>query len=108
MTHLTGEYKLTRETFKHSQGLSHSHNQQGHPGKASLIHQASLPVTSRLVSLPQEYVNLGPVALKLMSVQGKRMPIHFQEKESPLKSYDDIQSPESHITHKMMKTLFQA
>nr|XP_048291116.1 coiled-coil domain-containing protein 83 isoform X1 [Myodes glareolus] len=56
----------------------------------------------------KEYVNLGPVALKLLSVQGKRMPIHFQEKESPLKSYDDIQSPESHITHKMMKTLFQA
>ncbi|XP_041515535.1 coiled-coil domain-containing protein 83 [Microtus oregoni] len=54
----------------------------------------------------KEYVNLGPVALKLLSVEGKRMPIHFQEKESPLKSYDDIQSPESHITHKMVKTLF--
>ncbi|KAH0500208.1 Coiled-coil domain-containing protein 83 [Microtus ochrogaster] len=53
----------------------------------------------------KEYVNLGPVALKLLSVEGKRMPIHFQEKESPLKSYDDIQSPESHITHKMVKTL---
>ncbi|XP_038169372.1 coiled-coil domain-containing protein 83 [Arvicola amphibius] len=54
----------------------------------------------------KEYVNLGPVALKLLSVEGKRMPILFQEKESPLKSYDDIQSPESHITHKMVKTLF--
>ncbi|XP_057612550.1 coiled-coil domain-containing protein 83 [Chionomys nivalis] len=53
----------------------------------------------------KEFVNLGPVALKLLSVEGKRMPIHFQEKESPLKSYDDIQSPESHITHKMVKTL---
>lgn len=105
MTH--GEYKLTRETFQLPQGLLYSHSQQGHPGKASLSYQASLPVTSRLVSLPQEFVNLGPVALKLMSVEGKRMPIHFQEKESPLKSYDDMQSPESHITHKMMKTLFQ-
>ncbi|XP_075808986.1 coiled-coil domain-containing protein 83 [Microtus pennsylvanicus] len=56
----------------------------------------------------KEYVNLGPVALKLLSVEGKRMPIHFQEKESPLKSYDDIQSPESHITHKMVKMLLEA
>ncbi|XP_050010320.1 coiled-coil domain-containing protein 83 [Alexandromys fortis] len=53
----------------------------------------------------KEYVNLGPVALKLLRVEGKKMPIHFQEKESPLKSYDDIQSPQSHITHKMVNTL---
>ncbi|KAL1774627.1 hypothetical protein HispidOSU_028767 [Sigmodon hispidus] len=52
----------------------------------------------------KDYVNLGPMALKLMSVEGKKMPIHFQEKESPVKSYDDIQNPDSHITHKMMKT----
>ncbi|KAM7330508.1 hypothetical protein ACRRTK_009697 [Alexandromys fortis] len=51
----------------------------------------------------KEYVNLGPVALKLLRVEGKKMPIHFQEKESPLKSYDDIQSPQSHITHKMLR-----
>ncbi|KAL6055066.1 hypothetical protein STEG23_035309 [Scotinomys teguina] len=54
----------------------------------------------------KEYVNLGPLALKLMSVEGKKMPIHFQEKESPVKPYEDIQSPDGHITHKMMKTLF--
>ncbi|CAH6792624.1 coiled-coil domain-containing protein 83 [Phodopus roborovskii] len=52
----------------------------------------------------KDYVNLGPLALKLMSVEGKKMPIHFQEKESPVKSYEDMQSPDSHITHKMMKT----
>ncbi|XP_037053388.1 coiled-coil domain-containing protein 83 [Peromyscus leucopus] len=51
----------------------------------------------------KEYVNLGPLALKLMSVEGRKMPIHFQEKQSPVKSYEDIQSPERHITHKMMK-----
>ncbi|XP_040584591.1 coiled-coil domain-containing protein 83 isoform X2 [Mesocricetus auratus] len=52
----------------------------------------------------KEYVNLGPLALKLMSVEGKKMAIHFQEKESPVKTYEDLQSPDSHITHKMMKT----
>ncbi|XP_031243197.1 coiled-coil domain-containing protein 83 [Mastomys coucha] len=53
----------------------------------------------------KEYVNLGPLALKLMSVQGKKMPIHLQDKEIPFEFYEDAQSPESHITHKMMKTL---
>ncbi|XP_052033541.1 coiled-coil domain-containing protein 83 [Apodemus sylvaticus] len=52
----------------------------------------------------KEYVNLGPLALKLMSVQGKKMPIHFQEKEIPTEFYEDMRSPESRITHKMMKT----
>ncbi|XP_028626408.1 coiled-coil domain-containing protein 83 [Grammomys surdaster] len=52
----------------------------------------------------KEYVNLGPLALKLMSVQGKKMPIHFQEKEIPVEFYEDMRSPESRITHKMMKT----
>ncbi|XP_032751830.1 coiled-coil domain-containing protein 83 [Rattus rattus] len=52
----------------------------------------------------KEYVNLGPLALKLMSVQGKKMPIHFQEKEIPIEFYEDMRNPESHITHKMMKT----
>ncbi|XP_008757866.3 coiled-coil domain-containing protein 83 [Rattus norvegicus] len=52
----------------------------------------------------KEYVNLGPLALKLMSVQGKKMPIHFQEKEMPIEFYEDMRNPESHITHKMMKT----
>ncbi|XP_051004865.1 coiled-coil domain-containing protein 83 [Acomys russatus] len=54
----------------------------------------------------KDYVDLGPLALKLMSVEGKKMPIHFQEKESPVKFYEDIQNPENHITHKMMKTFF--
>ncbi|XP_021023771.1 coiled-coil domain-containing protein 83 [Mus caroli] len=53
----------------------------------------------------KEYVNLGPLALKLMTVQGKKMPIHFQEKEIPAEVYEDMQrNPESHITHKLMKT----
>ncbi|GAB1292321.1 Coiled-coil domain-containing protein 83 [Apodemus speciosus] len=52
----------------------------------------------------KEYVNLGPLALKLMTVQGKKMPIHFQEKDIPTEFYEDMRSPESRITHKMMKT----
>ncbi|KAG8514782.1 Coiled-coil domain-containing protein 83 [Galemys pyrenaicus] len=52
----------------------------------------------------KDYVNLGPLAVKLMCVEGKKMPIHFQEKESPLKFYEDVRSPESHITYKIMKS----
>ncbi|XP_008842382.1 coiled-coil domain-containing protein 83 [Nannospalax galili] len=51
----------------------------------------------------KDYVNLGPLSVKLMSVEGKKMPIHFQEREIPVKFYDDVSCPESHITHKMMK-----
>ncbi|XP_004683321.1 PREDICTED: coiled-coil domain-containing protein 83 [Condylura cristata] len=52
----------------------------------------------------KDYVNLGPLAMKLMSVEGKKMPIHFQEKESPLKFYEDVRSPESYLTYKIMKS----
>uniref|UniRef100_A0A8C2MEM1 Coiled-coil domain containing 83 n=1 Tax=Cricetulus griseus TaxID=10029 RepID=A0A8C2MEM1_CRIGR len=52
----------------------------------------------------KDYVKLGPLALKLMSVEGKKMPIHFQEKETPLITYEDLKVPDNHITHKMMKS----
>ncbi|XP_029064959.1 coiled-coil domain-containing protein 83 [Monodon monoceros] len=51
----------------------------------------------------KDYVNLGPLEVKLMTVESKKMPIHFQE-ETPVKFYDDVRSPESHITYKMMKS----
>nr|XP_012324928.1 coiled-coil domain-containing protein 83 isoform X2 [Aotus nancymaae] len=52
----------------------------------------------------KDYVNLGPLGVKLMRVESKKMPIHFQEKEIPVKLYEDIRSPESHITYEMMKS----
>ncbi|XP_008069428.1 coiled-coil domain-containing protein 83 [Carlito syrichta] len=52
----------------------------------------------------KDYVNLGPLGVKLMSVKSKKMPIHFQEKEMPVKFYDDISSPENRITYTMMKS----
>ncbi|XP_030684811.1 coiled-coil domain-containing protein 83 isoform X3 [Nomascus leucogenys] len=52
----------------------------------------------------KDYVNLGPLGVKLMSVESKKMPIHFQEKEIPVKLYKDVRSPEGHITYKMMKS----
>ncbi|XP_077634543.1 coiled-coil domain-containing protein 83 isoform X1 [Crocuta crocuta] len=51
----------------------------------------------------KDYVNLGPLQVKLMSVESKKMPIHFQEKEIPVKFYEDVKSPESYITYRMMK-----
>ncbi|XP_057551415.1 coiled-coil domain-containing protein 83 [Hippopotamus amphibius kiboko] len=53
----------------------------------------------------KDYVNLGPLEVKLMTVESKKMPIHFQKKETPVKFYEDVRSPESHITYKMMKSL---
>ncbi|XP_037378977.1 coiled-coil domain-containing protein 83 isoform X1 [Talpa occidentalis] len=52
----------------------------------------------------KDYVNLGPLAVKLMSVEGKKMSIHFQEAESPLKFYEDVRSPENRITYKIVKS----
>ncbi|XP_045870169.1 coiled-coil domain-containing protein 83 [Meles meles] len=52
----------------------------------------------------KDYVNLGPLQVKLMSVKSQKMPIHFQEKEIPVKCYEDVRSPESRITYKMMKS----
>ncbi|KAL0629841.1 Coiled-coil domain-containing protein 83 [Plecturocebus cupreus] len=52
----------------------------------------------------KDYVHLGPLGVKLMSVESKKMPIHFQEKEIPVKLYEDIRSPESCITYKMMNS----
>uniref|UniRef100_A0AC11BSC0 Coiled-coil domain containing 83 n=1 Tax=Ovis aries TaxID=9940 RepID=A0AC11BSC0_SHEEP len=52
----------------------------------------------------KDHVNLGPLEVKLMTVESKKMTIHFQEKETPVKFYEDVRSPESHITYKMMKS----
>ncbi|XP_006926737.1 coiled-coil domain-containing protein 83 [Pteropus alecto] len=52
----------------------------------------------------KDYVSLGPLEVKLMRVESKKMPIYFQEKEAPVKFYEDVRSPESHITYKMMKS----
>ncbi|KAM4845883.1 coiled-coil domain-containing protein 83 isoform 1-T4 [Thomomys bottae] len=52
----------------------------------------------------KDYSNLGPLAVKFMSVQSKKMPIHFEEKEIPIKSYEENRSPETHITYKMTKS----
>ncbi|XP_049746648.1 coiled-coil domain-containing protein 83 [Elephas maximus indicus] len=52
----------------------------------------------------KDYVNLGPLEVKLMTVESKKMPIHFQEKELPVKFYEDISSPQRLITYKMMKS----
>ncbi|XP_019595120.2 coiled-coil domain-containing protein 83 [Rhinolophus sinicus] len=54
----------------------------------------------------KDYVNLGPLEVKLMRVESRKMPIHFQEMGTPVKFYDDVSSPESHITYKMMKSFF--
>ncbi|VTJ81963.1 Hypothetical predicted protein, partial [Marmota monax] len=51
-----------------------------------------------------DFVNLGPLSVKLMSVESKKMSIHFQEKESPVKFFEDVSYPESRITYKMMKS----
>ncbi|XP_054432145.1 coiled-coil domain-containing protein 83 [Pteronotus mesoamericanus] len=52
----------------------------------------------------KSYTKLGPLQVKLMRVESKKMPIHFQEKEAPVKFNEDVRSPESHITYKMMKS----
>ncbi|XP_008261309.1 coiled-coil domain-containing protein 83 isoform X3 [Oryctolagus cuniculus] len=53
----------------------------------------------------REYVKLGPLEVKLMCVEGKKMPIHFQDKDAPIKLHEDVRSPESCITCKMVKSL---
>nr|XP_058162110.1 coiled-coil domain-containing protein 83 isoform X3 [Dasypus novemcinctus] len=55
----------------------------------------------------KDYVNLGPLEVKLMRVEAKKMPIHFQDKDAPVKFHEDVSSPESHITFKMMKSFLQ-
>ncbi|XP_003780896.1 coiled-coil domain-containing protein 83 [Otolemur garnettii] len=52
----------------------------------------------------KDYQNLGPLGVKLMSVKSKKMPIHFQEKESPIKFYEDVRSSGNRITYKMVKS----
>ncbi|XP_060033383.1 coiled-coil domain-containing protein 83 isoform X2 [Erinaceus europaeus] len=52
----------------------------------------------------KDYMNLGPLAVKFMSVASQKMPIHIQELESPVKYHEDTNSPESHITYKIMKS----
>ncbi|KFO29253.1 Coiled-coil domain-containing protein 83 [Fukomys damarensis] len=53
----------------------------------------------------KEHVDLGPLAVKLMRVESKKMPIHFQEKEISVKFDEDVSSPENRITYKMMNFL---
>ncbi|XP_058519669.1 coiled-coil domain-containing protein 83 isoform X2 [Ochotona princeps] len=53
----------------------------------------------------REYVKLGPLEVKLMCVEGKKMPIHPQDKDAPIKFHEDVRSPESCITYKMVKSL---
>lgn len=43
----------------------------------------------------KDYVKLGPLEVKLMSVQSKKMPIHFQEKEMPVKFCEDVRDRKS-------------
>ncbi|XP_019385937.1 PREDICTED: coiled-coil domain-containing protein 83 [Crocodylus porosus] len=56
----------------------------------------------------QEYLKLGPLEIKLMSAVGKAMPIHL--KETPSKSHLEgcfgITQPGSHITYRMIKSVF--
>ncbi|KAM5319688.1 coiled-coil domain-containing protein 83 isoform 1-T1 [Glossophaga mutica] len=52
----------------------------------------------------KSYVNLGPLKVKLMRLESKKMPIHFQEKEVSVKFNEDVRNPESLITYKMMKS----
>ncbi|KAM6173921.1 coiled-coil domain-containing protein 83 [Erethizon dorsatum] len=55
----------------------------------------------------KELVDLGPLSVKLMRVESKKMPIHFQEKEISVKFDEDVSSPENRITYKMMKSFLQ-
>ncbi|XP_066216804.1 coiled-coil domain-containing protein 83 isoform X1 [Saccopteryx leptura] len=52
----------------------------------------------------KDYINLGPLQVKLMRVESKKMPIHFQEEEIPVRFYEEASSPESCITYKIMKS----
>ncbi|XP_069325207.1 coiled-coil domain-containing protein 83 [Eulemur rufifrons] len=52
----------------------------------------------------KDYVQLGPMGVKLMSVESKKMPIHVQEKEISVKFLEDVRGPENLITYKMMKS----
>ncbi|XP_012497242.1 PREDICTED: coiled-coil domain-containing protein 83 [Propithecus coquereli] len=52
----------------------------------------------------KDYVQLGPMGVKLMSVESKKMPIHVQEKEISVKFFEDVRGPENLITYKMMKS----
>ncbi|XP_013367260.1 PREDICTED: coiled-coil domain-containing protein 83 isoform X2 [Chinchilla lanigera] len=56
----------------------------------------------------KEHADLGPLAVKLMRVESKKMPIHFQEEEISVRSDEDVSSPENRITYKMMKSFLQA
>nr|XP_012594146.1 coiled-coil domain-containing protein 83 isoform X2 [Microcebus murinus] len=52
----------------------------------------------------KDYVQLGPMGVKLMSVQSEKMPIHVQDKEISAKFFEDVRGPENLITYKMMKS----
>ncbi|XP_008151854.1 coiled-coil domain-containing protein 83 [Eptesicus fuscus] len=52
----------------------------------------------------KDYVNLGPLEVKLMRVESKKMQIHFQEKQVTDKFFEEVKSPQVHVTYKMMKS----
>ncbi|CAK6448923.1 unnamed protein product [Pipistrellus nathusii] len=52
----------------------------------------------------KDYVNLGPLEVKLMRVESQKMQIHFPEKHITEKFFEEVKSPEVHVTYKMMKS----
>ncbi|XP_075403904.1 coiled-coil domain-containing protein 83 [Tenrec ecaudatus] len=54
----------------------------------------------------RDYVNLGPLGVKLMMVESRKMPIHLQEKEAPVKVDEDVSNPQRLLTYRMMKSFF--
>ncbi|XP_004709005.1 coiled-coil domain-containing protein 83 [Echinops telfairi] len=52
----------------------------------------------------RDYVNLGPLGVKLMTVESRKMPIHLQEKEIPVKFDEDVSNPQRLLTYRMMKS----
>ncbi|XP_055972411.1 coiled-coil domain-containing protein 83 [Sorex fumeus] len=55
----------------------------------------------------KDYVNLGPLAVKLMRVESKKMPINFQDKQNPVRFSEDIKTPENIISYKIMKSFLE-
>ncbi|XP_023613148.1 coiled-coil domain-containing protein 83 [Myotis lucifugus] len=52
----------------------------------------------------KDYVNLGPLEVKLMRVESKKMQIHFQEKPITDKLFEEVKGPQVHVTYRMMKS----
>ncbi|XP_036180658.1 coiled-coil domain-containing protein 83 [Myotis myotis] len=52
----------------------------------------------------KDYVNLGPLEVKLMRVESKKMQIHFQEKPITDKLFEEVKGPQVHVTYRMMRS----